>query len=92
MIVIIFSMILGDGFSIIVPTTVPTMACRFIATTLMHLSVGEDIRQSLIMMKYVTNHPFEFVSPISAFLVGLMKFTGGLGAEMACILYLGKFD
>ena len=88
----IFSMILGEGFSIIVPTTVVTMGSRFIATILMHLTVEGDIRQGLFMMKYASNHPFEFLSPTSAFLVGFMQFTGGLAAELVCILYLGKFD
>ena len=88
----IFSMILAEDFTIIVPTTVVTMGSRFIATILMHLTVEGDIRQGLVMMKYVSNHPFEFISPTSAFLVALMQFVGGLMAELACILYLGKFD
>ena len=88
----IFSMLMAEDFVIIVPTTVVTMGARFIATILMHLSVEGDIRQGLVMMKYASNHPFEFLSPTSAFLVGLMQFAGGLGAELACILYLGKFD
>ena len=44
------------------------------------------------MMKYASNHPFEFTSPTNAFFVGLMQFSGGLAAEIVCILYLGKFD
>ena len=88
----IFSMILAEDFIIIVPTTIVTMGSRFIATILMHLTVEGDIRQGLVMMKYASNHPFEFISPTSAFLVALMQFVGGLMAELACILYLGKFD
>ena len=44
------------------------------------------------MMRYVTNHPFDFISPSLAFLIALMQFSGGLGAEVICILYLGSFD
>ena len=44
------------------------------------------------MMKYAINHAFDFVSPISAFAIGFMQFMGGIGAEMACILFLGSLD
>jgi len=44
------------------------------------------------MMKYVTNHPFDFANPSSAFFVALMQTMGGLAAEIACILFLGSID
>lgn len=40
------------------------------------------------MMKYVINHSKEFSNPGAAFFLCLMQFTGGLFAELACILYL----
>ena len=43
-------------------------------------------------MKYVTNQPFDFISPSAAFSIGLMQFIGGLAAELACILFLGGID
>lgn len=68
------------------------MGARFICTILMHLQVEGDMRQGLRMMKYVTNHPFDFANPGSAFFVALMQTMGGLAAEMACILFLGSID
>jgi hypothetical protein len=68
------------------------MGARFVCTILMHLQVEGDVRQGLAMMKYVTNHPFEFMSPGTAFSIACMQFTGGLAAEFFCILYLGNID
>ena len=43
-------------------------------------------------MKYASNQGFEFQSPFAAFMIGLMQFLGGLGAEVTCILHLSRFD
>lgn len=66
------------------------MGARFICTILMHLQVEADMRQGLRMMKYVTNHPFDFSNPGAAFCVAFMQSMGGLFAEVACILFLGS--
>ena len=58
----------------------------------MHLSVEEDVRQGLEMMKYVTNHPFEFMSPGIAFGIATMQFIGGIAAEIFCIMYLSSIN
>lgn len=71
---------------------ITVMGARFVCTILMHLQVEGDVRQGLAMMKYVTNHPFEFMSPGTAFTIACMQFTGGLAAEFFCILYLGSID
>ena len=71
---------------------ITVMGARFVCTILMHLQVEGDVRQGLAMMKYVTNHPFEFMSPGTAFAIACMQFTGGLAAEFFCILYLGSVD
>ena len=95
---LLISLIMGEmfmsnrSFAIIVPSTLECLIARFVSTTLMHLIVESDIRQGLVIMKYVTNHPFDFISPAMAFCVGFMQFMGGLGAEIVCILYLGSFD
>ena len=68
------------------------LVARFVSSTLMHLTVEGDIRQGLTMMKYATNHPFEFRSPANAFTVGAMQFTGGLCNEIICVLYLGTIQ
>ena len=88
----ITSYMLMSGFYIVVPSTLTCLVARFVCSTLMHLIVKGDITQGLIMMKYVTNHPFDFFSPLMAFLIGFMQFMGGLGAEIISILYLGSFD
>ena len=92
MILFIGTIIAGDGFTIVLPSNVSVMGARFICTILMHLQVEGDMRQGLRMMKYVTNHPFDFANPGSAFFVALMQTMGGLAAEIACILFLGSID
>jgi len=64
------------------------LAARFICCMLMHLQVEADIRQGLKLMKYACNHPNEFLSPFTAFMIPFMQTFGGLAAEIACIVYL----
>ena len=54
----------------------------------MHLQVEADVRQGLKMMKYLTNHSQNFMSPYTAFAIACMQTLGGLFAEFFCILYL----
>jgi len=44
------------------------------------------------MMKYVSNQPFDFSNPSAAFFVALMQVTGGLAAEITCIVYLSSLN
>ena len=90
MIAFIGTVIAGGDFVIVLPPTVSVMGARFICTILMHLQVESDIRQGLRMMKFVTNQPFDFSNPVSAFFVSLMQVCGGLAAEIACIIFLGS--
>ena len=92
MIAFIGIIISGETFVIVLPPNVSVMGARFICTILMHLQVESDIRQGLRMMKFVTNQPFDFSNPVSAFFVSLMQVCGGLAAEIACILFLGSID
>lgn len=89
MLALIFDMLLTVKFAITVPPDLMCLVARFVSATLMHLTVESDIRQGLTMMKYATNHPFEFRSPANAFCIGLMQFLGGLGNEILIVLYLG---
>lgn len=66
------------------------MGARFICVILMNLQVEGDIRQGLKLMKYVTNHPLDFMSPRTVFVIGLMQFVGGFAAAFFCVLYLGS--
>lgn len=92
MILFIGTIIFSDNFTIVLPGNVSVMGARFICTILMHLQVEGDMRQGLRMMKYVTNQPFDFANPGSAFFVALMQTLGGLAAEIACILFLGSIN
>lgn len=92
MIFFICTIIFSDEFTIVVPTTVSVIGARFICTILMHLQVESDMRSGLRMMKYVTNHPFDFSNPGSAFTVALMQTMGGFAAELCCILFLGSIN
>ena len=92
MILFIGTMVASDEFTIALPSSVSVMGARFVCTILMHLQVESDMRQGLRMMKYVSNQPFDFCNPGPAFFVALMQTTGGLAAEMACILYLSSIN
>lgn len=92
MILFIGTMVASDEFTVALPSSVSVMGARFVCTILMHLQVESDMRQGLRMMKYVSNQPFDFSNPGSAFFVALMQTTGGLAAEIACILYLSSIN
>ena len=81
-----------SSFVIVFPADLATMAARFICTILMHLQVESDIRQGLRMMKYVLNHRGDFSGPFNAFSIGWLQMTGGLLAEISCILYLSSIN
>jgi len=72
MITFIGYIIAGDGFKITMPNSCQVMGARFVCSILMHLQVEGDVRQGLRMMKYVTNHPFDFSNPGAAFFVAIM--------------------
>ena len=90
MIIFVGSVVLQDSFNIQTPQQVTVLGARFVCTILMHLQVENDMRQGLRMMKYVTNQPFDFSNPGSAFSVAMMQCLGGLAAEIACIVYLSN--
>ena len=60
------------SFSVVLPDSIYTLGARFVCTILMHLQVEADVRQGLKMMKYVTNHSYDFMSPGTAFSIGMM--------------------
>ena len=78
----------GGSFEILLPPNISVLGARFVCSILMHLQVEGDMRQGLVMMKYVTNHAKDFSNPIYAFLVALMQTLGGIGSEFFCILFL----
>ena len=72
MIAFVGASIFSEGFQIVISPSVAVLAARFICSILMHLQVESDVRQGLLMMKYVSNHPFDFSNPGAAFVVALM--------------------
>ena len=78
----------SDTFMVCFPKTVFGLGARFVASILMHFNVEPDVRQGIYMMKYVTNHSKDFTNPGFAYAIGLMQMTGGLAAEVLCMLYL----
>ena len=88
----ILSVILGENVVLFLSSNIECLTARFLCTFLMHMMVESNVREGLVMMKYATNHRFDFVSSNNAFLIGLMQFTGGVGAEIVCILHLSRFD
>ena len=79
---------MSSSFTISFPMNVYSLGARFICTILMHLIVEFDIRQGISMLKYVSNHRDDFINPKIAYSIGVMQFTGGLAAEVLCIIYL----
>ena len=75
-------------FDITLPPDLAVLGARFVCTILMHLQVESDVRQGLRMMKYLSNHRDDFMSANTAFLIALMQTSGGLAAELFCIIYL----
>ena len=69
---IIFSEILSNDVMLFLTSNIECLTARFLCTFLMHMMVESNVREGLIMMKYATNHRFDFVSSNSAFLIGLM--------------------
>jgi len=58
----------------------------------MHLQVESDIRQGLVIMKYVIGHGNCFTNPTAAYMIGFMQLMGGIFAEIACVLFLSSLD
>ena len=77
-----------QGFTIKLPVDFYVLVARFVCSILMHLNVEGDMRQGLVMMKFVTNHAEDFVNPYYAFIVALMQSIGGISSEIFCIIFL----
>lgn len=65
---------------------------RFIASMLMHLNVGKDVTNGLLMMKYAVNHYENFTNVHIAFFVAFMHTIISLGIEVTVIMVLCSFS
>ena len=92
LIIFIGKVVLGDDFSIALPSSISVLGARFLCAILMHLQVEGDLRQGIKMMKHVTNQPFDFSNPAAAFFVGFMQSLGGFFAEVACITFICSLE
>ena len=53
------------------PAKETLVICRFLCAIFLHISLADELEQSLMFMKYAMNHPWKFASWSSAFFVGL---------------------
>ena len=65
--------------------TIPILFARFICSTILHLSMVDQITGGCEMMKFAVNHPYKFNSPTLAFLAGALQFISILSIEVASI-------
>lgn len=78
----------SDEFQILPPNGMDMLACRFIASMMMHLNVEKDVRNGLTMMKYVVNHFGNFRNYHVAFVNSFLLTFISLAVELTVILVL----
>lgn len=66
---------------------------RFLCAILLHCQLLPEVRQGLMCMKYLTNHPKKFKSLVRPFLVTLMQLiTSVLTEVINLVLICGQSD
>ena len=63
---------------------------RFVASLLLHMELICDVKQGLLMLKYLNTHPEEFEGSLIPYLIALMQSTGGFLAECTNFLMMAK--
>jgi hypothetical protein len=71
-----------------IPQEPDGLGVRFICTLLLFLTIEKKISAGQNMMKYATNHPDEFKSPVLAWLVGMMQCISTQMTIFACIWFI----
>jgi hypothetical protein len=61
---------------------------RFVASMLMHFNVEKDVRNGLLMMKYIVNHSDHFNRPVDAFVICFLSTVTSQIIELTVILVL----
>ena len=64
---------------------VPMLFGRFIATSILHLSLIDEVSAGLEFMKFTLNHDYLFQNYATTWFVGLFQYTSALGVEIASI-------
>ena len=88
MVVIYLIFISHEKYNITIPPLFITLLVRFVAIFLMHMQVSPQLTQGLAMMKFLMNHPGEFIHAGLAFSVGFFSFVVTAATEFACVCLL----
>ena len=62
--------------------------CRYVCAIILHITLVDEVKAKLNMMKFVCNHEYKFSKPSLAWASGLMMIISSLGIELANILVL----
>ena len=66
------------------------MIARFIASMMMHINVGKDVRNGIQMMKYAVNHHESFTNPYAAFFIAYLSTLLSFIVEMNVMIILSS--
>ena len=66
------------------------VACRFIASMMMHINCEKDVRNGIQMMKYAVNHRENFNNVYPAFFMGFMVMLISFIVEINVMLILAS--
>ena len=62
--------------------------CRYVCAIILHITLVDEVKAKLNMMKFVCNHEYKFNKPFLAWCTGLMMIISSIGIEFANILVL----
>jgi len=85
---VIFDWDKSGPYNVNMPKDCIVYLCRILSIFLMHLQIEPFYNLGLDMMKFSKNHPSEFRSFGTAFLVGLFQYLSTCGVELCGVYYL----
>ena len=65
---------------------------RFVCTIILHLSMQDEVKRGLDLMKFALNHPVKFQMPYQAAFIGMLQAVTTLGVESISILVIVAAD
>ena len=77
-----------EGNEVRSPISLWQVGGRFVAAMFMHINVGKEIIQGILMMKYSVNHHKNFTNVYPAFLLGFCQFFMSITTEVMVMLIL----
>lgn len=78
-----------EDFTFVTPN-VEVYITRFIASLLLHMELICDVKQGIVMMKYLNTHPEEFEKTLIPYAIASMQAAGGFLAECTNLLMMAK--